>query len=70
MKISQNLTCQMEPQVGGLTGKEEGIVTSQAWETNLPLYFAKFDFSGAKNVSGTVNSILSLPAVPSAGAKV
>lgn len=56
MEISQNLTYQIEPQAGGLTGKEEGVVTSQAWEANLPLYFAKFDFSGAKDVSGTVTS--------------
>lgn len=50
---------------GGLTGKEEGIDTSQAWEVNSPLYLTEFDFSGAKAVYGTTTLIPTISAVPS-----
>jgi len=50
---------------GGLTGKEEGIDTSQAQEANSPLYFPKLDFSGAKAAYGTATLIPTASAVPS-----
>lgn len=55
---------------GGLTGKEEGIDTSQTWEANSPLYLAELDLSGAKAVYGTATLIPTVSAVPWLPAKV